>query len=167
MGLDPLRLRPIAQRQSKVFHLQKNSPRIRTSGTKQLSSLLGTHHDLVAALGNAQNITLLAPNNAALGTLLNSTAGGALAMDSAAVKALLMYHVLNGTIHASQITNTSACFLTLLNKPLYSNVTRGQCVHVVRVNGTTPVYSGLLNDSTVTQAACLSLLRTSTAGQIV
>ena len=122
------------------------------SDLSQLNSLLGAFPGLVTALSSATNITLLAPNNAALGTLLNSTAGKALAADSDAVEALLMYHVLKGVIPASAITNMSAFAPTLLDNSTYSNVTGGQVVEAVKVNSGVQIFSGLLQNSTVTQA---------------
>lgn len=108
--------------------------------------------DLVSALTSAQNITILAPNNAALGALTNSSAGMALAADPTAVAALLTYHVLNATVRAADIMNTTAFVSTLLSDSTYANVTGGQVVGA-RTNGSAVgIYSGLLTESNVVTA---------------
>jgi hypothetical protein len=56
--------------------------------TSQLAALVGSLPGVLQQLGNATNITLLAPSNAALSALLNSTAGKALASNPDAVTAL-------------------------------------------------------------------------------
>jgi uncharacterized surface protein with fasciclin (FAS1) repeats len=114
--------------------------------------LITAQPDLVAALSSAQNITILAPNNAALGALTNSSAGMALATNPSAVAALLTYHVLNATVTAADITNMTAFVPTLLSNATYANVTGGQVVGA-RTNGSAVgIYSGLLSESNVVQA---------------
>ncbi|KAF2473461.1 FAS1 domain-containing protein [Lindgomyces ingoldianus] len=125
------------------------------SGNSQLSNLttfLNASPGLIQALGQTQNITILAPNNDAFSALLSSSAGGALASDSGLVSALLQYHVLNGTYPASMITNMSMFIPTLLMNESYSSVTGGQRVEAVMIGNETVFYSGLLQNSTVTQA---------------
>lgn len=117
-----------------------------------LAGLVKAQPQLLQALGSATNITILAPNNNALSTLLNTTEGKTLAADSGAVAALLSYHVLNGTYFSSQVTNTSAFIPTLLNNATYSNVTGGQRVEALLAHGNVEVFSGLLQNSTVVQA---------------
>lgn len=57
--------------------------------TSQLAGLLGTLPPNVAGqLASLQNITLLAPSNAALATLLNSTAGAGLTANPALLQAV-------------------------------------------------------------------------------
>jgi uncharacterized surface protein with fasciclin (FAS1) repeats len=70
-----------------------------------LVSLLGTQPPLVSALGSASNITILAPNNAALVKFLNSSTGTNAATMPDLVTALLAYHVLNGAYPASSFTS--------------------------------------------------------------
>jgi len=120
--------------------------------TSQLSALLKTLPDVVSQLGGLSNITLLAPSNAALSALLNSTAGKALASNPDAVTALLEYHVLNGTYAADAVTNTSAFIPSALTNPTYANVTGGQRVEAVLVKNNVTFYSGLLANSSVVQA---------------
>lgn len=119
--------------------------------TSALVSLLGQFPSVAQALNGASNITILAPSNDALAKLLNGSAGLSLASDSAAVQALLSYHVLNGTFHASSITNTSAFVPTLLSNSSFTNVTGGQVVEAIKVDNKVTFYSGLLQNSTVVQ----------------
>jgi uncharacterized surface protein with fasciclin (FAS1) repeats len=87
----------------------------------QLRTVLGLNPQLVEALSNAQNITILAPSNAAFAKIDNATLS-ALAANTDMLTALLQYHVLNATVYGSQVTNTSAFVPTLLTNSMYSNV---------------------------------------------
>jgi uncharacterized surface protein with fasciclin (FAS1) repeats len=116
-----------------------------------LSSLLGANPAIVSALSSATDITILAPSNDAFATFLNSTAGSP--MDPGAVAALLTYHVLNGTYYASNFTaaNGSLFVPTLLTNSSYSNVTGGQVVEALVVDGGVKIFSGEgFNSSVVT-----------------
>ncbi|KAL2063947.1 hypothetical protein VTL71DRAFT_4441 [Oculimacula yallundae] len=117
-----------------------------------LTSLLTSMPELVEALSQAQNITILAPSNDALASFLNSTAGASAATDPGAVAALLTYHVLNGSYPASAFTNTSQFLPTLLSNATYSNVTGGQVVEARLRGETASIFTGLLSDSNVTTA---------------
>jgi len=133
--------------------LAQTTPDLTTAlgGNSDLSSLVAlikTQPQLLASLGSAKNITILAPNNAALAGVANSS----LATNAAAVSALLSYHVLNGTYPASAVSNTSAFIPTLLTDKAYSNVTGGQVVEAVLAHGNVSIITGLLQNSTVTQA---------------
>ncbi|KAH8748595.1 FAS1 domain-containing protein [Hyaloscypha finlandica] len=122
------------------------------SSLSALTGLLATNPSLVSALGSASNITILAPNNEALATFLNSSTGGAAATNPGLVTALLTYHVLNGSYPASAFTNTSQFLPTLLTNTTYANVTGGQRVEA-RLNGSSvEIFSGLLAKSTVVTA---------------
>jgi len=118
----------------------------------QLGTLIGSIPNLGQTLSGARNITILAPSNAALATFLNSTTGQRLATSAGATSALLLYHILNGTYYGSQISNTPAFVPTYLNNATYSNVTGGQRVEAVVNSGNVTFFSGLLANSTVTQA---------------
>lgn len=133
--------------------LAQTTPDLTTAlgGNPDLSSLVSLiklQPQLLASLGSAKNITILAPNNAALAGIANSS----LASNSAAVTALLSYHVLNGTYGSAQVTNTSAFIPTLLTDKAYTNVTGGQVVEAQLARGNVSIISGLLQNSTVTQA---------------
>jgi uncharacterized surface protein with fasciclin (FAS1) repeats len=92
-----------------------------SSNLSQLSAVLALNPQLVETLGNAQNITILAPSNAAFAKVDNATLSG-LTQNTGLLTALLQYHVLNGTVYGGQVTNTSAFVPTLLTNPLFTNV---------------------------------------------
>jgi uncharacterized surface protein with fasciclin (FAS1) repeats len=118
-----------------------------------LTSIVTRFPDLVAALGGANNITILAPSNDAFSKLLASPAGARLAAnDSALIQAVLSYHVLQGNFPASSISDKPAFVPTLLNNTAYTNVTGGQRVEVVKKDDKVIVYSGGRANSTVTKA---------------
>jgi hypothetical protein len=56
--------------------------------TSSLASLLGTLPGITESLSSLSNITLLAPSNAALATLLNSSAGAGLAANPGLLQAV-------------------------------------------------------------------------------
>ncbi|KAF1920842.1 FAS1 domain-containing protein [Ampelomyces quisqualis] len=122
-----------------------------SSDLSQLSAVLALNPQLVETLGSAQNITILAPSNAAFGKVDNATLG-ALTANPALLAATLQYHVLNGTVYGSQVTNTSAFVPTLLTDTQFTNVTGGQRVRAQLRNGNVTFYSGLNLNSTVSQA---------------
>lgn len=108
-------------------------------------------------LANATNITILAPNNMAFDSVLKSPDIMSLEADGTVMN-LLMYHVLNGTIYAQNISSTPSFPHTLLTNSTYSNVTGGQVVGAKMVNGTNggmssvEIISGLGMRSNVTMA---------------
>ena len=118
-----------------------------------LTSYLQLFPAVLSYLSQAQDITILAPTNAAFNKLLSSPAGAVLkSNDSTAIQAVLTYHVINGTYPASAIGSTPAFVPTLLVDPKFTNVTGGQRVSVVKAGGTVNVTSGLKAISTVTKA---------------
>jgi uncharacterized surface protein with fasciclin (FAS1) repeats len=107
-----------------------------------LTTYLGLFPDLVGTLSSLQNITLLAPNNAAFSRLLNSSAGAALVNnDTTLIEALFTYHVLNGSY--ANFSDTQFVH-TLLQPPQFANVTGGQVVEVIQSGNETSFFSGLL-----------------------
>lgn len=130
------------------------------NSTAELSSLSGVLGlpalgELVASLGGAQNVTILAPSNEAFASIGNETVT-ALAANPALLTALLQYHVLNGTFLSSAITNQSAFVPTLLTDEQYTNVTGGQVVEAVANDGNVTFFSGLLANSSVSTAVSSS-----------
>lgn len=99
-----------------------------------------------------QNITILAPNNDALASFINSTAGAGASTDPSALAALLTYHVLNGSYPGSAFTNTSAFIPTFLSNSSYANVTGGQVVKASLSGTNVSITSGLLSQSRVVTA---------------
>lgn len=122
-----------------------------SSSLSSLSGVLALNPQLVETLGNAQNITILAPSNTAFAKIDNATLAG-LTANTGLLTAILQYHVLNGTVYGSQVTNTSAFVPTLLTNPLFTNVTGGQRVRAQLSNGNVTFFSGLNYNSTVSQA---------------
>ncbi len=126
------------------------------AGTPDLSNLtsyLALFPQVMTQLMSAQNITVLAPSNEAFSAYMNSSAGMAIkANDTMAIQALLTYHVLNGTYPAASIKSMPAFVPTMLNDPMYSNVTGGQVVEAVNMGGNVTFFSGLLMNSSVVKA---------------
>lgn len=124
-----------------------------TSSLSSLSGLLGLQGlgELVQGLASAQNITILAPSNEAFASVGNETLQS-LTTNPGLITALLQYHVLNGTILSSAITNQSQFVPTLLTNELFTNVTGGQVVEAVTTGDNVTFFSGLLANSTVTEA---------------
>jgi uncharacterized surface protein with fasciclin (FAS1) repeats len=88
-----------------------------------LNTVLGLVPQIAQVLGGAQNITILAPSNAAFAKVDNATLS-TLTANPDMLAALLQYHVLNGTVYGSQITNMSAFVPTLLTNTSYTNVSK-------------------------------------------
>lgn len=124
--------------------------------SSQLTSLSGVLalpglEQLVQSLSSAQNVTILAPSNEAFASVGNETLG-ALTANEGLLTALLQYHVLNGTFLSSAITNQSQFVPTLLTNELFTNVTGGQVVEAVTSGDNVTFFSGLLSNSSVSQA---------------
>merc|ERR1712225_155146 len=121
-----------------------------TSSLSSLGSLLRASPELAAQLGNLTNVTVLAPSNEALSQLTNTAAGQAATGDQDFVNALLSYHVIQGAYMADMIPDDLAFVPTLLNDTQYANVTGGQRLGVARDDDEVTIYSGLLNNASVT-----------------
>merc|ERR1712113_389397 len=115
-----------------------------------LNDLVGNYPDFAATLASWENVTILAPSNDALETLMNSDAGSMLDNDQF-VQSLLRYHVLQSTVYASDITQTPVFAPTYLNSSMYSNVTGGQVVEARLEDDEVQFVSGLKQVSTVAQ----------------
>ena len=104
--------------------------------------------DLVTALVSMQNLTILAPTNAAFAQLMNTPAGAILTANDTAsmqeVAALLQYHVLQGTYSSF---NDTVFVPSVLMPTQYTNVTGGQNVEVKEDTNSTFAVSGLLTES--------------------
>jgi len=116
-------------------------------------------------LANAKGITLLAPSNAAFAQFIEDPANQATASDSSTLMGLLQYHVLNGTIPASNFTTSMQFIPTMLgannsktisgiatNMNKMSSVTGGQVVGGVRMGEKVVITSGLKSMSVVQTA---------------
>ncbi|KAL1636563.1 hypothetical protein SLS56_001148 [Neofusicoccum ribis] len=129
-----------------------NATLANTPELSNLTTYLGMFPDVASSLASATNITILAPNNDAFSKLLASPMGSQLATNPGLIQAVLTYHVLNGTYASNQITEDSQFIPTLLTDSTYTNVTGGQRVGVEEEDDRVVFYSGLLMNSTVTQA---------------
>jgi uncharacterized surface protein with fasciclin (FAS1) repeats len=77
------------------------------------------------------------------------------AKDPGTVKAILQYHVLNGTVPGSAFTTSTQFIPTLLTNQTFTNVTSGQVVGGTLSGKSVEVMSGLKEISTVTTAVHL------------
>ena len=110
-----------------------------------LISLLQQQPQLVSALGNLQDITILAPSNDAFRTLLADPAvASKVQADPGFVPALLTYHVLNGTFYSSDLAGAFEPVFapTLLTDPSFSTVSGGQRVEARSEDGSVVIYTG-------------------------
>merc|ERR1711877_110790 len=121
-----------------------------TDSLSSLNDLVGNYPDFAATLASWENVTILAPSNDALETLMNSDAGSMLDNDQF-VQSLLRYHVLQSTVYASDITQTPVFAPTYLNSSMYSNVTGGQVVEARMQDDEVQFVSGLKQVSTAAQ----------------
>ena len=115
-----------------------------------LTAIVGMVPGLASYLATASNITILAPSDEAFAAIMNSSI--ITQNNTAAIQALLQYHVLNGTYPAAAVKSMPAFIPTVLNESMYSNVTGGQVVEAVTQGTSVEFYSGLLQNSTVTTA---------------
>ena len=137
--ITPLALAGIARSQSLTDILAAQNATLST-----LNGFLGEQQALLDKVSGTEDITVLAPNNAALSGLSADTIDR-VSSDPAFLTALLSYHILNGTYYASNFTSSSSLssysspsissslsllspIRTLLNSTAYANVTGGQRV---------------------------------------
>lgn len=132
-------------------------------GNSQLSNLtqlLSADPALINTLSQARNITILAPSNEAFARAAQNPAFAAVASDPQVLASVLLYHVLNGTIQAEDITNSSTFVHTYLARNALTNganVTNGQVVEAVVQGNQTSFFSGLQSRANVTQAVSLTI----------
>ncbi|KAH6628636.1 methyltransferase TYW3-domain-containing protein [Chaetomium tenue] len=146
-SLLPLCLAAYVSAQSLPSILANNNATLST-----LSALLALVPDVVQTLSTAQNITILAPSNTAFANLMARNPRSAeLMRNPRALAGVLQYHVLIGRLLASDFSPAPKFPSTLLTTP-FSNVTNGQNVGLVMVNGTGKVFSGYKQIATVVTA---------------
>jgi uncharacterized surface protein with fasciclin (FAS1) repeats len=118
-----------------------------------LTNYLSSMPQFVSQLSNATNITILAPSNDAFSKFMNSSFSKMVGQGgNATILDLLNYHVLNGTHTSFSFNGTPAFIPTHLTSQDATNVTTGQRVEGIKSNNTLSFISGLLTNSTVTQA---------------
>ena len=113
-----------------------------------LTSYISGFPALVQQLSSAQNVTLLAPNNAAFAKALNGSSFNV--TDTAMVEGLFLYHVLNGTYYASAITGNASFLPTALTSTTDQKLLNPAVVEAVTIGDQATFFSGLLTESTVT-----------------
>ncbi len=151
-------LAPLAALLAAVSAQDGNVPTLTDAlaGTEELStltSLVTADPELLAALGSASDITIMAPSNAAFeAALAMPEISQAVAADPGLIRAILQYHVLAGVFAAADIPESKTFVASLLNDTTYANVTGGQVVGVMREGEGVTVYSGAGAESTVTTA---------------
>lgn len=122
------------------------------SGISTFIGLLEQFTDLIDLL-NQGSFSVLVPNNQALTTFGDENAD--LTNDTDAVRALLQYHLVNGT-HPSASFGVPPLFPpTLLTNPNYTNVTGGQVVELTSLNNQPTVVSGIKAESHIVEADIL------------
>ena len=126
-----------------------------------LTTYVSLFPDIVSMLDSAHNITILAPSNEAFAKIANIS--GLSLNDTGLIEATLTYHILNGTYMADQITEMPMFIHTALMNSTYSNVTGGQVVEAVMMDNMVTIFSGLLQNATVTQAVCRPISSTSSS----
>ncbi|SPQ19690.1 f0cad1f1-462b-484e-8b2a-816282c1945b [Thermothielavioides terrestris] len=143
----PLALVAKVSAESLTSILTKNNATLST-----LSSLLSLVPDVVQALSTAQNITVLAPSNAAFANLMARNPKSAeLMRNPAALTGVLQYHVLMGKLMSTDFSTTPKFAATMLTAP-FANVTGGQRVELAKVNNTAMIYSGYKQAAAVVTA---------------
>lgn len=118
-----------------------------------LTGLLLRYPDLAQQVASAKNVTLFAPNNAAIQQLTQS--GLLDTASSSDITNILMYHVVPELVYSSDITETPAYLNTDLTNSSYTNVTDGQVVGAYLDNDNAFIVSGLKNQAQVVQAVSI------------
>lgn len=123
------------------------------SNLSALGTLLKAYPSIASSLANATNVTVLAPDNAAISALNTSMSSMSSSTNMTKyIEALLDYHVIPGKLFASNFSSTPIFPHTMLNMTMYSNVTDGQVVECVLSGTQAEIISGMKMVSNVTQA---------------
>ena len=115
-----------------------------------LVKLLGAYPTIANSLASAKNVTLFAPNNAAIAALTKS--GLLTGASTSTIQNILDYHVVPELVYASAISTTPVFAPTLLTNSSYTNVTGGQVVEAQLSGKNVIITSGLKMPSTVVKA---------------
>ena len=131
---------------SQMHTMGLNATLSSTNAVSTLAKTLAMFPGLVSTLANANNITILAPSNAAFQKFLKGPGKGA---SRSEVEALLTYHVLKGVYLSTDVTSTPAFIPSLLKSPKLSG---GEVVEAATMGKDVMFTTGLLQMSMVTQA---------------
>lgn len=114
-----------------------------------MTAILGSNSQIANALNNLRNVTILAPSNDALSSLMSSSDTVSLLSNSGYLQALLNYHVLNGTYYNTSFSNDSVFIPTALTNETYTNVTGGQVVEAQMRDNNVTFFSALKENATI------------------
>lgn len=120
------------------------------SSLSALVTLLEQYPALAQQVGSQENVTLFAPNNAAIQQLTQS--GLLNTATQSQIGNILNYHVVPELIYASDITTTPAFVNTALTSSAFTNVTGGQVVEAALDGDNVILTSGLKAESQVVKA---------------
>ena len=100
----------------------------------------------------ADRAPVLVPTDSALSAFVATEPD--ITSDAEAVKALMQYHIANGT-HPSATFGLQPLFVpTLLNNPNYTNVTGGQVIEITSQDNKPTIVTGVKAASHVVEAVC-------------
>lgn len=139
-----------------------------TPELQNLTAVLGQFPGLARALINStKELTILAPDNDAFAAFLKGP-GAALAArnETGLIEGIIEYHVLAGLYPSSKFSDTPAFLSSVLGLPIFTNVTGGQVVEVVKNGSDVEAISGLKAESTVVKAVRVPIAPSSRAGGV-
>ncbi|KAI0884035.1 FAS1 domain-containing protein [Annulohypoxylon maeteangense] len=122
------------------------------SSLSSLNDILSSNPEIAASFNNLKNVTILAPSNDALESLVKDTDTLSRFTKSGYLQALLSYHVLNGTYHNTSFTNESIFIHTSLDNSTYSNVTGGQVVEARLHDNNVTFFTALKQNASIVTA---------------
>ncbi|XDG02620.1 hypothetical protein ABKA04_002235 [Annulohypoxylon sp. FPYF3050] len=119
------------------------------SSLSSFSDLLSSNPELANSLNNLRNVTILAPSNDALNSLTSDHNTLSEYTQSGYLRALIDYHVLNGTYHNTSFTNESVFIHTALENSTYTNVTGGQVIEAKLVDNNVTFFTALKQNASI------------------
>ncbi|KAI1802489.1 Fasciclin-domain-containing protein [Daldinia bambusicola] len=119
------------------------------STLSSLNALLESNSQIAQSLNRLQNVTILAPSNEAFSVLTSNKDSALLLANSDYVRALLNYHILNGTHYNESFGNDATFIPTLLTNNTYTNVTGGQVVEARLHDNNVTFFSALKENATI------------------
>ncbi|EEP79688.1 predicted protein [Uncinocarpus reesii 1704] len=121
------------------------------SDIPQLSNMsvyISQNSSLQSMFDTPDNITILAPDNAAFGNLVRVEPNGSVPLGNMSlISGILQYHIFKGAYKANDFTSKSKFISSFLNDTTFTNVTTGQVVRAVQENNTVHCISGLNDDA--------------------
>ncbi|KAI1480350.1 Fasciclin-domain-containing protein [Daldinia eschscholtzii] len=119
------------------------------STLSSLNALLESNSELANSLNKLQNVTILAPSNDAFDALTSNKDTALLLANADYLKALLNYHILNGTHYNESFRDEATFIPTLLTNDTYTNVTGGQVVEARLHDNNVTFFSALKENATI------------------